>query len=162
MKLKLWIALLALSVVVAACRNLLTEDPKSFVTSDSFFKTEADLKSGVMAAYSPMRSNNLFNGWPWLSLELASDQVRIDRDEPTGLPLLLDREPRGHRRMARALQHGFPRQPGSGECRPRAAVDQPGVEAHLSRRGQVPARLRLPLADQAVRRRPAPPDPGGS
>ena len=29
-----------------------------------------------------MRSNNLFNGWPWLSLELASDQVRIDHDEP--------------------------------------------------------------------------------
>src|SRR5437764_587114 len=29
-----------------------------------------------------MRSGNLFNGWPWLSLELASDQVRIDRDEP--------------------------------------------------------------------------------
>jgi len=84
MKAKLWMAPLALSVsvTVAACRDLLTEDPKSFVTSDAFFKTEADLKSAVMATYSPMRSNNLFNGWPWLSLELASDQVRIDHDEP--------------------------------------------------------------------------------
>src|SRR5436190_8409802 len=78
---KLWIAPLALAAVVA-CRNLLNEEPQSFVTSDSFFQTEADLKSGVIAAYSPMRSGNLFNGWPWLSLELASDQVRIDRDEP--------------------------------------------------------------------------------
>src|SRR5256885_166668 len=78
---KLWIAPLALAAVVA-CRNLLNEEPQSFVTSDSFFQTEADLKSGVIAAYSPMRSGNLFNGWPWLSLELASDQVRIDHDEP--------------------------------------------------------------------------------
>ena len=70
---------LALSVV-AACS--LTEEPTSFLTTDTFFQTEADLKSAVMAAYSPMRSNNLFNGWPWLSLELASDQVRIDHDEP--------------------------------------------------------------------------------
>ncbi len=70
---------LALSVV-AACS--LTEAPTSFLTTDSFFQTEADLKSAVLAAYSPMRSNNLFNGWPWLSLELASDQVRIDHDEP--------------------------------------------------------------------------------
>ena len=78
---KLWIAPLALAAVVA-CRNLLNEEPQSFITSDSFFQTEADLKSGVIAAYSPMRSGNLFNGWPWLSLELASDQVRIDHDEP--------------------------------------------------------------------------------
>ncbi|TMG46869.1 MAG: hypothetical protein E6H90_09390, partial [Chloroflexi bacterium] len=70
---------LALSVV-AACS--LTEEPTSFLTTDTFFQTEADLKSAVMAAYSPMRSNNLFNGWAWLSLELASDQVRIDHDEP--------------------------------------------------------------------------------
>ncbi len=52
---KLWIAPLALAAVVA-CRNLLNEEPQSFVTSDSFFQTEADLKSGVIAAYSPMSS----------------------------------------------------------------------------------------------------------
>src|SRR5256884_7818154 len=78
---KLWIALLALSVVIA-CRNLLNEEPQSFVTSDSFFQTEADLKSGGIPAYSPMRSGNLFNGWPCLSLELALDEVRIAHDEP--------------------------------------------------------------------------------
>src|SRR2546429_8827640 len=59
------------------------EDQTTFHTTDSLFQTEADWKSAVLAAYSPMRSNNLFNGWPWLSLELASDQVRIDHAEPS-------------------------------------------------------------------------------
>src|SRR5438132_1572209 len=38
--------------------------------------------TGFDPEVNSMRGDNLFNGWPWLSLELASDQVRIDRDEP--------------------------------------------------------------------------------
>ncbi len=75
-------AALAFAVALVACSDLLTEQPKSFLTTSTFFKTESDLKSATVAVYAPMIDFNLFKGWPWLSLELASDQARIDHDEP--------------------------------------------------------------------------------
>jgi hypothetical protein len=77
----LWIATGALSLAVAAC-DLLTETPRSFTTVDRFYKTPADVRSATFAAYQPLGSDDLYHWWLWLTLDLASDQVRMHPDEP--------------------------------------------------------------------------------
>jgi starch-binding outer membrane protein, SusD/RagB family len=77
----LWIATGALSLAVAAC-DLLTETPRSFTTEDRFYKTPADVRSATFAAYQPLGTDDLYRWWLWLTLDLASDQVRMHPDEP--------------------------------------------------------------------------------
>ena len=77
---KLWIAPLALAL--AACGDMLTETPKSFPTTDNFYKTPADIRSATLAAYQPLNTGDLYNWWLWLTTDLASDQVRMNPDEP--------------------------------------------------------------------------------
>lgn len=76
------IAFLALVVGLAAvaCSDLLNEDPKGFTTTDTFFKTGADLNSATLAIYNSLRGlQGTFN---WTMPELASDQARADNREP--------------------------------------------------------------------------------
>jgi hypothetical protein len=77
-----WIALGALTLAVAACGDLLTETPKSFPNTDAFYKTPADVRSATLAAYQPLGTDDLWRWWLWLTLDLASDQVRMHPDEP--------------------------------------------------------------------------------
>jgi hypothetical protein len=67
-------------VVATGCTDLLTEDPQGFTTTDTFFKTGADLNSGTLAIYSALRG--VQGQGPWTTLELASDQARADSREP--------------------------------------------------------------------------------
>jgi starch-binding outer membrane protein, SusD/RagB family len=82
MKLKLIVAPLALSVglTATACTDLLIEEPEGFTTTDTFYKTGADLNSATIAIYSALRGLQGFGNWP--NLELASDQARADNREP--------------------------------------------------------------------------------
>ena len=85
------IASLVLSVALIACTDLLNEDPKGFTTTDTFFKTGADLNSATIAIYNALRG--LQGQSQWTSLELASDMTRADNREPnagTYCPDLLD------------------------------------------------------------------------
>ena len=85
------IASLVLSVALIACTDLLNEDPKGFTTTDTFYKTGADLNSATIATYSALRG--LEGQSQWTSLELASDMARTDNREPnagTYCPDLLD------------------------------------------------------------------------
>src|SRR5437764_11833307 len=67
---------LAVGLSLAACSDLLVENPKGFTTTDTFFKTGADLNSGTLAIYSALRG---FEGQSnWTTPELASDQTRAD------------------------------------------------------------------------------------
>src|SRR5881296_658774 len=78
-------------LVVCACTDLLKEDPKGFTTTDTFFKTGADLNSATIAIYNALRG--LQGQSQWTSLELASDMTRADNREPnagTYCPDLLD------------------------------------------------------------------------
>ena len=77
---KLWIAPIGLALV--ACGDMLTETPKSFPTTDNFYKTPADIRSATLAAYQPLNTGDLYNWWLWLTTDLASDQVRMNPDEP--------------------------------------------------------------------------------
>src|SRR5213594_1028618 len=71
---------LGAALVVCACTDLLTEDPKGFTTTDTFFKTGADLNSATIAIYNSLRG--LQNQNNWTTPELASDQARADNREP--------------------------------------------------------------------------------
>src|SRR5256884_6936439 len=71
---------LAALLVVCACSDLLNEDPKGFTTTDTFFKTGADLNSATIAIYNSMRG--LQGQSQWTTPELASDQTRADHREP--------------------------------------------------------------------------------
>src|SRR2546429_1741281 len=67
-------------LVVCACTDLLKEDPKGFTTTDTFFKTGADLNSATIAIYNALRG--LEGQSNWTTLELASDMARADNREP--------------------------------------------------------------------------------
>src|SRR2546430_2347199 len=71
-----------LTLALAACGDMLTETPKSFPTTDNFYKTPADIRSATLAAYQPLNTGDLYNWWLWLTTDLASDQVRMNPDEP--------------------------------------------------------------------------------
>src|SRR5205814_3040310 len=67
-------------LVVCACTDLLKEDPKGFTTTDTFYKTGADLNSATIAIYNALRG--LQGQSQWTTLELSSDQIRADNREP--------------------------------------------------------------------------------
>src|SRR3989441_5263803 len=71
---------LAAALVVCACTDLLTEDPKGFTTTDTFYKTGADLNSATIAISNSLRG--LQGQAQWTTPELASDQTRADNREP--------------------------------------------------------------------------------
>src|SRR5438034_444205 len=71
---------LAALLVVCACTDLLQEDPKGFTTTDTFYKTGADLNSATIAIYNALRG--MQGQGQWTTLELASDQARADTREP--------------------------------------------------------------------------------
>ena len=80
---RLWIAPLTVALLgIAGCSDMLTETPRSFPTTDNFYKTPADIRSATLAAYQPLNSGDLYNWWLWLTTDLASDQVRMNPDEP--------------------------------------------------------------------------------
>lgn len=76
------VALLALSLTLtpAACTDLLVEDPEGFTTTDTFYRTGADLNSATLAIYNSLRGLQGFGNWT--APELASDQTRADNREP--------------------------------------------------------------------------------
>jgi starch-binding outer membrane protein, SusD/RagB family len=71
---------LAVALTVIGCSDLLNEDPKGFTTTDTFFKTGADLNSSTLAIYNAVRG--LQGQSNWTTPELASDQARADNREP--------------------------------------------------------------------------------
>lgn len=68
------------ALTMTACKDLLVEDPKGFTTTETFFKTGADLNSATIAIYNALRG--LQGQSQWTTPELASDQARADNREP--------------------------------------------------------------------------------
>ena len=70
---------------LGACRDVLVEEPKAFVTTEAFYQTAADLDLAVQSTYASLRAAlgvaSTGPGW-WWALEAASDQARIDATEP--------------------------------------------------------------------------------
>ena len=78
MKNRIWIAPLAATLALAACENMLEEEPKSFITTSTYYKTVEDLELGMLAGWGSLRTvfNGTTGGW-WGSLGNMSDQERI-------------------------------------------------------------------------------------
>jgi starch-binding outer membrane protein, SusD/RagB family len=103
MKNKIWVAPLALSMALAGCDNPLVEQPESFLTVETFYRTPADLESGVHAIYSSLRraylgislppgeNTPLTHSFNWNTLELASDQARVNPGETSPNNVGMDR-----------------------------------------------------------------------
>lgn len=75
----------ALTLGLAAaggCRTKdLTETPKSFVTTENYYATPADVTGALFSAYAPL-FQQAWGRWMPLLGDLPSDQTRINPDEP--------------------------------------------------------------------------------
>ncbi|HEV8383125.1 MAG TPA: RagB/SusD family nutrient uptake outer membrane protein [Gemmatimonadales bacterium] len=76
------LAVIALSLAASGCDKWLTETPRAFPTTDTYYRTPGDIRSATLAAYHPLLSDDLWRWWLWLTMDLASDQVRMHPDEP--------------------------------------------------------------------------------
>ena len=79
---KLPLAALALTFAFAGCRDALIESPKNFLTTDSYYKTPADIEAATFAAYQPIGRDDVWRRWLLWDTEMASDMVRVNPDEP--------------------------------------------------------------------------------
>ena len=86
MKRRHWAIPLALTLLGAGCKDFLTEDPKSFITAENYYKTPADVESAVLSTYGifhtdwgPGTGYKIQQWWTW---EVAADQGRFHPDEP--------------------------------------------------------------------------------
>ncbi|HSM04345.1 MAG TPA: RagB/SusD family nutrient uptake outer membrane protein [Longimicrobiales bacterium] len=82
MKIRSIPVLLALTVVTTACEDILTEEPESFITSDTYYQTPAELDAAAVAMYSLFHDWNMFKVQYHWTFELAADQGRFHPDEP--------------------------------------------------------------------------------
>jgi starch-binding outer membrane protein, SusD/RagB family len=82
MQTKFWVTPLALSLMAGGCGDLLTETPKSFLTTGSFYQTAADLDNATQAIYQSLRSYSNGGGGAWWASELPSDIGKGDPGEP--------------------------------------------------------------------------------
>src|SRR6184192_288273 len=109
---------LGAALVVCACTDLLTEDPKGFTTTDTFYKTGADLNSATIAIYNSLRG--LQGQAQWTTPELASDQTRAEpRAEPryqwAGFPGLGREHGQHGRLLGDGIRHDHPGESGACE-----------------------------------------------
>ena len=82
MQTKFWVTPLALSLLVGGCGDLLTETPKSFLTTGSFYQTAGDLDNATQAIYQSLRTYSSGGGGAWWAPELAADIGKGDPGEP--------------------------------------------------------------------------------
>jgi hypothetical protein len=79
----------AASLALAACSDLLTEKPGSFLTTGTFYSTVADARAAVIAAYQPSQ-DVIVSGWSnALGYEGASDDANahpLDQNPPAQAP----------------------------------------------------------------------------
>ncbi|NUO94372.1 MAG: RagB/SusD family nutrient uptake outer membrane protein [Gemmatimonadaceae bacterium] len=79
---RLALATLALSFALAGCREMLTETPKNFITTDAYYRTPADIEAATLATYQPLGQADVWRRWLLWDTEMASDMTRINPDEP--------------------------------------------------------------------------------
>lgn len=84
MRHKLWVTPLTLTLTLAlgGCDNPLTEEPKSFLTTDNFYQSASDLDNATQAIYQSLRTFRNGSGGAWWSSELPSDIGKGDPGEP--------------------------------------------------------------------------------
>ncbi len=79
---RLPLATLALALTLAGCKEMLTETPKNFLTTDSYYRTAADIEAATLAAYQPLGQSDVWRRWLLWDVEMGSDMIRVNPDEP--------------------------------------------------------------------------------
>ncbi|NQX40637.1 Starch-binding associating with outer membrane [Pedobacter steynii] len=75
------IALLSIAISVGGCKkSFLNQEPESGLTDANFWKTESDLKQGVVGAYSSLRGMGTFSYWVFG--EMRSDNTTFQYNAP--------------------------------------------------------------------------------
>ncbi|MEM8523457.1 MAG: RagB/SusD family nutrient uptake outer membrane protein [Bacteroidota bacterium] len=69
-----------------SCSNLLDKQPLDQLTTDNFYKTEADADRAVLAAYTPMMDVE-WNGKSWMLTEIPSDNTQPGGNDPDFTPI---------------------------------------------------------------------------
>jgi hypothetical protein len=82
MQIRLPLAALALTFALAGCREMLTETPKNFLTTDNYYRTAADIEAATLASYQPIGRDDVWRRWLLWDTEMGSDMIRINPDEP--------------------------------------------------------------------------------
>lgn len=82
MKAKFWAVTLVLGVGLTGCDDLLTETPRDTLTTENFYRTEADAQAAITAAYAMLSNNNLFRTHMKAALISAGDIARVGPLEP--------------------------------------------------------------------------------
>ena len=93
MKRRHWTTPLLLALAAGSCSSLLDEDPESFITTDTYYNTPADINAAANAMYALFLDWNFFKVQQHWTFELAADQGRFHPDEPnveTQAPEFLD------------------------------------------------------------------------
>ncbi|WP_134091286.1 RagB/SusD family nutrient uptake outer membrane protein [Olivibacter sp. XZL3] len=74
-------SMLSAALLLAACgKNFLEQNPEATLTGANFWKTESDLKQGVVGAYRSLRDMGLFSYWVFG--EMRSDNTTFQYNEP--------------------------------------------------------------------------------
>lgn len=77
----IFIALLSIAISVGGCKkSFLNQEPESGLTDANFWKTESDLKQGVVGAYSSLRGMGTFSYWVFG--EMRSDNTTFQYNAP--------------------------------------------------------------------------------
>lgn len=79
---KLIILIGIVGMISTGCDNFLEIYPETSLSSETFFKTEADFEQAVNAAYAPLR--NIINDRAWLLAELRADNTYYGRNPDFG------------------------------------------------------------------------------
>ena len=75
---KVLIAILSMIVVLPSCKKFLEEDPKSLISADKFYKTNADVISATNAIYFALRDDVTGSISPIWMAEMTTDDTRTN------------------------------------------------------------------------------------
>jgi hypothetical protein len=67
-------------VVLPACKDIISETPRSTIVTETFFRTEADATAAIVAAYQPLSGGFGGGGLQW-ALNAAADESRVGVEE---------------------------------------------------------------------------------
>ena len=72
---------LALALSQAGCTDMLTENVRSQITTDTFFKTASDANAALAGVYEPLASGDLFDTSLQWALNASDDATRVGPEE---------------------------------------------------------------------------------
>lgn len=72
---------LALAALQAGCTDMLTENVRSQITTETFFKTASDANAALAGVYEPLSSGDLFDTSLQWALNASDDATRVGPEE---------------------------------------------------------------------------------